>query len=94
MKYENYGVATTEAKARKRAGIVREPLRTTQEMAAELGLTSARLAALLSHRGGPAPALKRKPQTIAGRVATVSWYRPSVVREWFAANCQDVKGRA
>lgn len=94
MKIENYGVATTEAKARKRAGIVREPLKTTQEIAAEFGLTSSRLAALMSHRGGPMPVFRRQPQTIKGRFATVSWYQPSAVREWFATNCQDVKGHA
>lgn len=64
---------------RRKASIVRKPLRTIAELAEELGIDKRRLGRLMSERGGPAPVFRHaNPHT-----RTSTWYEPEAVRAWW-----------
>ena len=54
-----------------------KPLRTTKELASELGLSVANLSRLLGKDGAPKAKLKKNGKT------HVSWFDPDEVKKWY-----------
>lgn len=63
--------------------VKREPLKTFVEVAAELGLSVSQLRGHISQTKVEAP----KPEFVKKNHGQVSWYRSSIMRQWWEAHC-------
>lgn len=69
--------------SRSASRVKREPLKTFIEMADELGVSLAELRGHIAQTKLEAP----KPEFVKRNRHQVSWYRPSIFREWWSAHC-------
>ena len=69
--------------SRSTSRVKREPLKTFIEIAADLGLSVSQLRGHIAQTKLEAP----KPEFVKKNGRQASWYRPSIMRQWWEAHC-------